>query len=112
MNECARRARAAPSFPSETAIPPDEIIISPLVSRVNPCVTPGSQAARTHAWENSHGHAVQKCGCGLGDCAMDFTQAISQQECKQIAMDQAARMQGLVPDDHPGALDKNAFWRY
>jgi hypothetical protein len=21
----------------------------------------------------------------------------------------AARMQGLVPDDHPGALDKNAF---
>jgi hypothetical protein len=43
---------------------------------------------------------------------MDFTQAISQQECKQIAMDQAERMQGLVPDDHPGALDKNAFWRY
>jgi hypothetical protein len=29
----------APSFPSETAIPPDEIMISPLVSKVNPCVT-------------------------------------------------------------------------
>ncbi len=38
-------ARTTSSFPSETAIRSTKVMISPLVSKVNPRVTPGSAPA-------------------------------------------------------------------